>query len=489
MERASSAGAFPEQFASFRAALEAALCEFIRSVDERFIEFQLAKEKEIEILKLELDTCRRKLFQVDGGDLSRTPKDRRTTTAATTDRLGVQQCTLNGQVTEYNEQMDRRGISIRSVVHSVPESRKASLRSRRNIQGLPEASIEDVVPSGGPLKMDCVTEAMEMDSLRTTFGTSEYNCQDDDDEEIVCGILENNMKQVPVNIKNEEGFIAIKEEACEAELSSDVTSKKPTMSHADILSSSNKKAYLDALQRSMPPMEHVHGCASDIVNKRRSDKIFLRSGNMEVLQHPHTNDQLHACSKCSKTFSRINHLQKHEQTHAGEKPYQCTQCEKAFSVSSNLILHLRTHTQEKPYRCNECGKTFSQSAHFAVHQRIHTGHRPYRCSECGKTFALDSILKKHVRIHTGDKPYRCLECGKTFNQSTHLTLHLRIHTGDKPYQCLECGKMFSRNSNLKDHQRVHTGEKRYTCTECNQVFTWLGQLKKHMNIHNSEKPY
>ncbi|KAG2464398.1 zinc finger protein 239-like [Polypterus senegalus] len=427
MERVSSAGAFPEQFASFRAALEAALCEFIRSVDERFIEFQLAKEKEIEILKLELETCRRKLYQADGDDLSRPPKDRRTTEAATTDRLGVQQCTLNGQSTEYNEQMDRRGLSIRSAEHNVPESRNASLRSRRNIQGLPEKSIEDVVPSGGPLEMDCVTETMEMGSLRSAAGTSEYSCQDDD-EEIVCGILENNMEQVPVNIKNEEGFIAIKEEACEAE---------PIVSYAVILSNSNNKAHLDALQRSMPSMEHVHGCAGDIV----------------------------------------------------DKPYQCTQCEKAFSVSSNLILHLRTHTQEKPYRCDECGKTFSQSAHFAVHQRIHTGHRPYRCSECGKTFALDSILKKHMRIHTGDKPYRCLECGKTFNQSTHLSLHMRIHTGDKPYQCLECGKMFSRNSNLKDHQRVHTGEKRYTCTECNQVFTWLGQLKKHMNIHESEKPY
>ncbi|KAG2459249.1 ZN510 protein, partial [Polypterus senegalus] len=158
-------------------------------------------------------------------------------------------------------------------------------------------------------------------------------------------------------------------------------------------------------------------------------------------------------------------------------------------------LNKRENVHKAHYNCRRNGSsgsaesstTFAHLSGLKVHRRVNSEEKPYICLECGKTFGQHSILQAHQRIHTGEKPYTCLVCKSSFTQLDNLKRHQKIHTVEKSHSCIACGKSLGTLMNIEIHSHVHNEETLNRCTKCESSFSQMDNLIEHQRMHTDQE--
>ncbi|XP_028672592.1 zinc finger protein 3-like [Erpetoichthys calabaricus] len=475
LDDGASAAVFRVQFASLKAALDAALCEFADSVDSRFLDFQLEKEKEIESLKQELESSRSEVRSL----LCRTRVAHRIASQSHTDRSARDATRDRGTEEGLGDHPSRRQQSGQTELGDESKGRHHSSL---------------ILPEWERIVSECVTDRPAWDNKEAQEPSGKEMCHMDDkcldqtsavavhdpQEVAVSHCVDTDDSKVDfaylVQDRKDPNKDNIKKEFSETDSNVDAVSNVPSL---DPPVQNDPETFPVIHQVSMEgnaKVEYRQG--GELPNDGMTDERFTsRAINIQ--------NKMFYCSVCGKSFNKKANMQRHQRIHTGEKPYTCSECGKTFTWIEALRAHHRIHTGERPYSCSQCGKAFSRIDNLKTHQRIHTGKKPYSCTECAKSFRHISTLKRHERIHASQKTYSCTVCGKVFIHFIDFMKHQRNHGGENPLT--ESTRAFRVTSHLKMPQTIHNGEKPYCCAHCGRTFRYMSNWMHHERCHAGGK--
>ena len=182
----------------------------------------------------------------------------------------------------------------------------------------------------------------------------------------------------------------------------------------------------------------------------------------------HSDNPTYRCSHCSKRLGGKSELENHMQTHDTANFFKavCSICGTKYKTNESLKHHIkRSHSKEDMHQCSKCSKTFRYPNELRKHQQ--SAHETksleeyFACGDCPKKLKTKRCLDLHKMMHSGEKPYKCGFCEGEFRQAAHKRTHERnVHgaPGGKTVKCNHCEKTFNDTGHKKTHELSHINE-------------------------------